>query len=429
MNKVRILITILIILVFSVIVVVRFPEKKENENKKASNNISEKILDTETYNELIEESKSEVIKNKVLNHMNSGKYYHIQKELEHNGKTYRIIQMCNFEYVDIYSGENPGEYRHEIHDMLYVYYSTNKKLKDRFDMQLEEKNLYEDRIAEECGFEELTTFNMPSVREPSIGDKISFYRNKDFGFMEESSITALLSYDSDGEIYDIKTFHGATGIDINETEDGKLVWEVYIAEKLDYYLHGAKEEHGPTIHGWSSTSGTIYDIYINNKEICDIKERYKSSDNNWENTTTYYEFMRYDEGGIYVKHDDLSIYDIINWDKLYDMTDWKYDGYQSDQRVMIRDEFGKDTIFVAPEPIKQPTYITKEGYIIRFVSDFCDKNNKKEKVKVAYIKLTAEEYLNIEGNTKKWSYLNKNEKPLVVDGEINPELLKELEGK
>ena len=427
MNKIRIFISILIVLFFSVMVVVCIPPIKETEDKKANNNVSKSVLDAETCNELIEESNSEIIKNKVLNHMDSGKYYHIQKELKHNGKIYKIIQMCNLEYVPYTTGDMPFVYNHEKTDMLYIYYSQNRNLKERLDMQLEEQNLVEDIKDEEFGF--IGLFGMPSVREPSVGDKISFYRNKDFGFMEESSITALICYDNIGEIYDIKTFQGATGININETDNGEIVWEVYIAERLDYYWYGEKEEYGSVIYGIPYTAGTIYDIYIDNIEISDIKEKCKSSDNKWEETTAYYEVIRYEDNRIYAKHNDLSIYDIINWDKLYNMTDWNYNGYQFDHRVMIRDEFGQDTIVVPPEPITHPTYITKEGYIIRFLTEYYDDNNKDEKVKVAYIKLTAEEYLNIKDHNKMWYYLNKNEKPLVVDGEINPELLKELENK
>lgn len=428
MNKIRIFISILIVIFFSVIVIVCFPTKKETGDKKETNSDSEIVLDAETYNKLIEESNSEIIKNKVINHMDSGKYYHIQKELEHNGKIYKIIQMCNLEYVPFTSGEMSFVYNHEKNDMLYIYYSKNEELKEIFDMQLKENNLLEYGTQKE--FTDMFIFAMPSIREASNCDKISFYRNKNFGFMEESSITALLSYDSDGEIYDIKTFHGAAGININETEDGKLVWEVYIAERLDYYWYGTREEeYEPTIVGDSFTAGTIYDIFINGKEICDIKEKCKSSDNKWDETTAYYELVGHEDNRIYAKHNDLSIYDIINWDKLYDMTNWNYDGYQFDQRVMIRDEFGQDTIVVPSEPITHPTYITKEGYIIRFLTEYYDDNNKDEKVKVAYIKMTADEYLNIKEYLKMWSYLNKNEKPLVVNGKINTELIKELDKK
>ena len=202
----------------------------------------------------------------------------------------------------------------------------------------------------------------------------------------------------------------------------KKRWKVYYAEEEEYYWIGLRyPKYRDYINGWGYSSGSVYGMHINEKgQIYEIEYLHKSEDNLWgdifANEDSYFAHKKY------VKNYSLSVWDIINSKIDKELLDASLS--QNEVYDVVRDRFGKETIRIM-EDVFSISYSTKEGYIVRF-APYTDEESNQKKFRINYVKLTAEEYMNIE-NEEKYEYINKNEKPFFIDGKINPELLEELE--
>ena len=420
MSKIKKIIYVLLLLLVLVLATVMFISHRDNDEKE-DNSVNKTEADNEidkaTYSKLLKESSDEAIKQKVKDYLASDKYYHIQEELEYEGKTYKSVQICNLEtpeYAFI-----SGEYRHYTHDMLYLYYANDEKIKMVFDDSLKGDDIIIDLSEEEMEVSDIIMYEIPSVKYPTKMKKISFYRDKEFGFMEEFCITALVCYNSAGDIEDIKTFQGATGLNIREDEKGGIIWEVYIAEQVDYCWNVMKYNNGEKgMEGEPYSKGSVYDIYVTDDQIDNIKFKYKSWDNYSLDTSSAYN--EHYKRKMCVKNYNLSIWDIINCEeltvRLKECLDKGSFGISAKELIpLVKELYGKETIKHCTQCFDEPHYITKEGYIVYFGQRG-----------MYYVKLTAEEYMDMKFKERE-EYLDYHEKPLFVDGEINTELVKELE--
>ena len=104
----------------------------------------------------------------------------------------------------------------------------------------------------------------------------------------------------------------------------------------------------------------------------------------------------------------------------------KYGGYtkvMEELHPMIRERFGKETMGMPEESPLCLHYLTKEGYVVRIGPQTILRDEKEYNVLIGYFKADKDVYLEMENKQK---YITENVQPLIIDGEVNPKLLKEL---
>ena len=163
---------------------------------------------------------------------------------------------------------------------------------------------------------------------------------------------------------------------------------------------GRKNKYGEFLGLNVQVSGEVYEIIIDNNDILYIRD---STDNNLcdLHTKPYVDTESSAVDKIYVENQNLTIYDFTNEkEQLIN----KGSGY-------IRKRFGHEHTTIDGSPYL-PVYFTVDGYVV--------KANRP----VMYCKCSKEDYLSMNFFERDVDF-----KLMFIDGEINPELLKELEGK
>ena len=380
-----ILFCIFILFAIAITFYIKFNKKSNSNENKADLSNTSKISD-ETYNRLIEESKNEENKTKALGHIENDWKYMLQDEIELEGKVYKsyYIRYSDYEYGTRYFVEKMFSYMPEYREII-------------------EGFMYDETMI--CSKEELNRFSYLHMDPVYVAKKeekiktITLERYGEFQFIENWITAALVVYDVDGKVEDVIVFNGAVGTNL-KSKDGKVNWEVYVCEKLDAYMYNADAYVG--FNG--QTTGTIYDFVIDsNNEISDIVYIGNSCDN--EVFDMYEQVMEGDHLNekIYVEKQDLSIYDFLDCMK-------KHNG----KSINYRREFGHEHTQINGIP-DNPIYFTKEGYVVG-VSTGNDS--------FYYCKYAKEDFLDMDFMERNIDFY-----PLFIDGEVNPELQKELEEK
>lgn len=382
----NILYFLIIPIIISILLIITFYVKYRGNNNQTQENSSdeevvEQKISEETYARLIAESQNEENKTKALNHINNDWRYTIQDEIEYEGKIYKSYYIRYSDYVD-----GSGDFvKKEIYYM--------PEYREIIEECMNDENIYHygDDEGKTSGYNSDPGYRLAQEKMKVI----TMERYKEFKFMEEWIVAALTICDKEGNVEDVKVFGGAVGTDL-KNRDGKLVWEVFISDRLDAYIC-----RGEQVGFWGQVSGTVYDMVIDsNNDISDIMYVRNSCDNDvfdlfekgHENTVPY--LIR----KIYVENQDLSIQDIINVkEKVLDNS--------------FRSVLGHEHTNIDGKP-DLPIYFTKEGYVVLIAGK-----------KIHYCKYPREDFLDIYF----WDRGDVGFEDMFIDDELNPKLQKELD--
>lgn len=353
-------------------------EPQENTSKE---DVIEQKISEETYARLITESQIEENKTKALKHIENDWRYTIQDEIEYEGKIYKSYYI---RYSDYIYGSG---------DFVKKEISYMPEYREIIEECMNDENIYHygDDEGKTSGYNSDPGYRLAQEKMKVI----TMERYKEFKFMEEWIVAALTICDKEGNVEDVKVFGGAVGTDL-KNRDGKLVWEVFISDRLDAYIC-----RGEQVGFWGQVSGTVYDMVIDsNNDISDIMYVRNSCDNDvfdlfekgHENREPYL------INKIYVENQDLSIQDVINAkEKLFDKS--------------FRSILGHEHTNIDGKP-DAPIYFTKDGYVVLIgMKNPC------------YCKYPKEDFLDIDF----WDRDNVDFEYIFINDDVNPKLQKELD--
>ena len=234
--------------------------------------------------------------------------------------------------------------------------------------------------------------------------------------LKNSFVTVLLIYDKTGEkLLNSMTYKGAIDCRIKKSEKG-LYWEISELNSIDIYYKNKNKNTIICYDGWSNNS--IYDLEIMGDKV---NEAIFVSDEK----KVRYECDVSEEQGVWLFNSEirtLTIKEIVADKELRDLAEKLAKGDESGNFYLNTDKYGRynnmtNSGFVGA------IYITTDGYGILILQQT-----------PFYFKYSKEEYLERYKNNATSPFLDYIDnlktselKLLYIDGEINPELIKEIE--
>ena len=221
----------------------------------------------------------------------------IQNAMEYNGKKYIAIQM------DLWRGIDEGDINRSFLWDGVTYLEEFEEIK----INLDEK----DRMTatEHDAYNNYMSKHLFIKQKDDIGHLITYgdRMNIEHGWM----VTKLLVIDDSGNMLNEMEYEGAitTGLGVR---DGCVEWEVYTSNKVDYYAVKCEGDKQLSGHGYSS--GNVYRLTIDERNLIDKKELIRESyDNDYASLCIKedYDYQNSDNRHVYVKNYDLTIKSFI----------------------------------------------------------------------------------------------------------------------
>lgn len=340
--------------------------EETNENKKED-------ISSE-YDWLIEEGKNAVIKEEILKYLKNDGEYVVQGRLNHNGYTYKSIQI------------NMVEHEHKLQtdkyalDILSILMLKNEKYKEEILKELGESK---QALSYEEGCREYDKFRQSNITEyiSDVSKRIEIEQGKDFDLIEKWCITALVKYDKEGSVADIIVYEGAIGGKLL-LDNEKIVWDLCIAENMLYdYWSMYDQNNEKKIAGHGAISGTVYKLGISGEfNINNIECIRKTYDN---------DFYQLDAdviyngplGNVYVKNFELTLDDIKNNKEFKKLVYKNNEHISDDVKKEFRELFGYEHLYTH---LNDGIYFTSDGYIVLL------------KRPAKYVKMTPQEFSKVD---------------------------------
>lgn len=379
---------------------------KSNTDEKKQNNEEQKIkeenlVDSATREQLIAESKDKAFNEGILQYINNGGFYTVQDEIERNGKVYKLIQINMIEHT--HDGKGNGE--------LAAYFRSRPDLNELFISNAIPENVIDDETEKNINkFLDLPLSVFEEKYDIPLLKKHIFTRNEDFEFVEKWIVSALVKYENKDVATNVIAYKGAVGINFLDNPE-KLQVEIFIADKMNCLYCAKKKNESKDINNdcGGLIEGNVYIMDIDDEEmISDITYVRRSLDNEYTQMCNMYihEFPRYIK--ITAKNYDMSMKYFA--DNILQC----YNGEKNTEYIthVLYGERHSST----PNPGFLYVYFTTDDYVVLI---------NRTGVPAKYIKMTKEEYVEYE-YMDRFGILDKSN-DVIIDGEINPELLKELE--
>lgn len=403
MEKIKVLITTLffttaIVLAFIVLLNPKDNTSKENENDQVKENTG---IDEKDKCKLISLGQDEKVNKEVLKYINDGGFFTVQDEMEKGDGKYKLIQINMIDHE--HNGEGNGQ--------LADYFRDREDLNTLFIENSTPDNVINVDNEEKLGdFLRLPLNIFEKEYDNPLVKKYFFYRDKDFEFVENWIISVLVEFDKDGIAKSAIVYKGAVGLNlVNDKQNLQL--EVFVADKMSCIYYAKKDKNGEIINDCGGLiEGNVYIMNIDAEgKVSDVVYVRRSCDNEYTQlcNKNVYEYPQY----------------IKNVVKNYDM-DMKY--FVENIKEMAKNEkeiteYKTHEVFgerhsSSPEPSLLYVYFTKDNYVV-FIN--------RKGIYAKYIKMSVDEYAKI-AYQDLFDIINKSE-DVLIDGEINPELVKELE--
>ena len=365
-------------LVYSALIILFIPSLflllQHNYNIRNEKSNKEKEVVSNSYDCLIEEGKNTTNKNEVLQYLKNGGEYVVQSILNHEGCSYKSIQINMIEH------EHKLQTDEYANDIISIQMLNSDKYKGEILKKLDETTQV---LSYEDGCKEYDKFRQSIISEytSDFSKRIEMTRTNDFELMEKWCVTALIKYSDEGDIVDAIVYEGSIGGELS-IEDEKIVWNLCVAEKMlyDYWIMFTQNNE-KKIAGHGSISGTVYKLNINSEFNADeIECIRKTSDN---------DFYQLDAdvisnrplGNVYVKNYELTLDDFKNNKTFKSMVYQKNEYISDDNRKSFRELFGYEHLYTH---LYDGVYFTADGYVVLVARP------------AKYVKMTPEEFSRVD---------------------------------
>jgi len=406
MTKIKGFIFVMMVLVLMGISIVVIYQPKNNKNKKVkidkeNNSKEESLIDESLKEQLILEGQNKELNAEILTLVNNGNLYTVQDEIDINGEIYRLIQFNMIKHE--HNGKGNGE--------LAAYFRGREDLNQLFLNNLNPENIANDETINEMN----KIISIPSEvfdekYEVPLLKRHVFDKSNDFDFVEKWIVSALVKFDENNQATDAMVYKGAVGLEfVDESEELQI--EIFIADKMNCFYYAKEDKiNGGIINDCGGLiEGNVYRMNINDKGIVeDISYVRRSVDNEYTQMCNLYvhEFPRYIK--LTAKNYDMSMKYFAD-NILLSQNNENITTYKTHELYGERHSSSPDTGLLY-------VYFTKDDYVV-----FINRYGTSAK----YIKMTREEFADYE-YMDIFDIIHKSQS-VIIEGEINPELLKELE--